>query len=197
MSLKVGITGGIGSGKSIVCEIFKQLGIVVFQADLAAKQIINNNEQVKLELISKFGIEIYNDLGEINKTEFAKNIFNNQKNLQTVNSIIHPIVKLNFDEVAKKHNNKKYIIKEAAILFESGAYKELDKIITVSAPLEIRIKRVIERDNTERQLVIDRIKNQISEEERIEKSDFVIVNDEKNLLVPQILSIDKILKTIK
>jgi len=195
--LKVGITGGIGSGKSTVCEVFHHLNIKIFNADKAAKEIINYDADVKSKLISIFGKEIYENSEKINKQKFAEIIFNNQKSLSIVNSIVHPVVMSKFDEFVYSHNMSKYIIKEAAILFESGSYKKLDKTITISAPEKLRIQRVISRDNVDRQVVIDRMKNQISEKERINRADFVIVNDEKTLLIPQILQIDNILKNLK
>jgi len=191
--LKVGITGGIGSGKSLVCEIFKQLGIAVYHADTESKQLVNTDTEIRTKLIAQFGEQIYAQNNEIARKQLAALIFNDKQALNIVNSIVHPVVVQHFEQWILNHQNEKYILKEAAILFESDTYKNMDKIITVCSPLEIRIKRVMERDNTNRETILKRIENQLSDEDKIAQSDFVITNDEKQLIIPQVIEIHKIL----
>ena len=194
--LKVGITGGIGSGKSIVCEVFKHFGIPVYYADIEANNLIISDKNIKKQLIEHFGKKIYSR-NQLNKSRFSSIIFNDKKALQKVNSIIHPVVRQNFKDWIKKNKDKKYIIKEAALLFESGTYQDLDEIITISAPEHIKIKRIMNRDKTDKESVQKRIRNQISDTEKIRKSDHVIYNNGSQLILPQILSLHKIFLTRK
>ncbi len=187
--LKIGITGGIGSGKSTVCKIFETLKIPVYNADISAAKIINTNTELKKALISLFGEDIYTDLGILNRKKLAKIIFSDKEVLAKVNSLIHPAVRADYQEWLEENIEAKFTIKEAAILFESGAYKQVDKVITVFAPEELRIKRVMNREPITREEVLRRIKNQMTEKEKIKRSDFVIYNDEKQLLIPQVLRI--------
>ncbi len=187
---KIGITGGIGSGKTTVCNIFRILGIPVFDSDLEARNIINSDLKVKNELMACFGRDIYSENG-LHREKMAAIIFNNKAALKKMNSIVHPAVRSYFSEWCIKNNNKPYVLQEAAILFESGGYKQMDKIITIYAPVEERIKRVVERSNTSFDEVSRRIKNQLSDEEKIKKSDFVINNYSSNLVIPQVLNIHK------
>ena len=189
--IKVGITGGIGSGKTIVCQIFKKLGVPVFDADSVAKNLLNTNSVIKEQLIYIFGNNIYNNDAQLIKKELSKIIFKDKSALKKVNSIVHPVVNQEYMKWVKIHKDSKYTIKEAAILIETGTYKNLDIIISVIAPVDIRIKRIIKREGVKEQDVINRMNNQINDEERIKKSDFVITNDEKELLIPQVLYIEK------
>lgn len=192
MVIIVGLTGGIGSGKSTVRKIFENLGVPVYDADYESKQLLNTDEELKKELIKAFGEKIYSNEGFINKKVFAAIIFNDEKELEKANSIIHPAVEKHFLNWVNSQEAK-YVVKEAAILFESGSFKKTDKIITVSAPVELRIKRVCKRDNTNEEQVRQRIKNQMTDEERKSRSDWVIINDEKQLILPQILKIHDLL----
>ncbi len=187
--LKVGITGGIGSGKSLVCNIFNVLGTPVFNSDTVAKTIVNSNEDVRKQLIKNFGAAIYQTDYTINRSLLAKLIFNDAKALETVNSIVHPAVRRAFLNWTVQNSEKKIVIKEAAILFESGAYKDLDKIITVVAPEDIRIERIMKRDNATLETIKSRMNNQLSDEEKVKLSNFVIHNDNKMMLLPQILTV--------
>ena len=187
--IKIGITGGIGSGKSTVCKIFETLKIPVYNADISAAKIINTNKELKKALISLFGEDIYTDLGILDRKKLAKIIFSDKEALAKVNSLIHPAVRADYQEWLEENKEAKFTIKEAAILFESGAYKQVDKVITVFAPEELRIKRVMNREPITREEVLRRIKNQMSEEEKIKRSDFVIYNDEKQLLIPQVIKL--------
>ncbi len=188
--LKVGITGGIGSGKSYVCEIFKRMGIPVFHADDVSKEIVETDSIVKKKIIDLFGAKIYLD-GKLNRKAVSEAVFKEKKLLEKLNRIIHPAVFNQFEIWTRKYNNLPYIVKEAAIIFESGGEKFLDFVITISAQEELRIARVVKRDQAERNNVLARIKNQLNDEQRIKKSDYVIINDEKTLLLPQIINIHK------
>ena len=193
MPIKVGITGGIGSGKSTVCEIFKLLGVPVFEADVVAKQLQNTNQKIKNGLISLFGEDIYTPEGLVDRKKLADIIFNSDFQIAKINELIHPVVKEEFENWLKKQNSA-YIIHEAAILFESGFYKIMDYTILVSAPEEQRIERVMKRDCINRETVMQRIKKQWSEEEKQKLASIVVHNDNKNLVIPEIIKIDKNLK---
>lgn len=188
--LKIGITGGIGSGKSTVTEIFSVLGIPIYIADNESKKLVEDSSIIKQKLTDLFGNELYEN-GALNKQLLASHIFNNKKNLDAVNSIIHPEVRKNLREWMYFNNNHSIVSVESAILFESGFESLVDKSITVYAPLDIRIGRTIKRDNTTKEKVMDRIKNQMSDEERIKRSNFVIVNDNSQSLIEQVLNIVK------
>jgi dephospho-CoA kinase len=192
--LKVGITGGIGSGKTSACNFFEIIGIPVFNADLEAKKIINSDIALKIKLIRYFGESIYFETGNINKEVFAKIIFSDKVNLEKSNSIIHPVVLKYYETWCFKNRNHKYTIKEAAILFESGTNNQMDIVITVTAPLEQRIERVMKRDGISSDLILKKINNQLSDEYKIQNSDFVIYNNNDRLIIPQIIEIDKFIK---
>ncbi|NPA69113.1 MAG: dephospho-CoA kinase, partial [Chlorobi bacterium] len=179
----VGLTGGIGSGKTTVAEVFKKLGIAVYNSDTQAKKLMNNNPEIINKLKMIFGYGIYDSKNQLDKKKFADLIFNDKNKLNTVNSIIHPAVKKHFEIWASKQNSP-YIIKETAILFESGIYKNVKKIITVTAPINTRIERVIKRDKTTKEKILQRIKNQIDDNYKIKHSDFIIRNDEYNMILP-------------
>ena len=185
--IKVGLTGGIGSGKTFVAKIFKTLEIPVYDSDTEAKKLYFRND-VRKKMTENFGNEVYLDNGQINKVYLSKIIFNDKNALKTVNSIIHPLVKEHFDNWVKQQDAP-YIIKEAAILFESAAYKDMCKIISIIAPFELRIERVIKRDKTDKESIIKKINNQLPNEELIKRSDYYIINDEKKALLPQIIRI--------
>lgn len=191
--IKVGLTGGIGSGKSFVSQIFKKLGVPVFSADDIAKEIINNNLPIKKQLIEYFGKDIYLKNGAIHRKKLANIIFNNEIALHKINSLIHPAVRIEFNKWAEKQSSS-YVIQEAAILFETNQHVFFDKIITVTAPIQIKIERIIKRDNSSQELVLQRMKNQMDDEIIIEKSDYVIYNNGNNLILPQIVSIHEKLK---
>ena len=186
----VGITGGIGSGKSTVCNVFRVLGIPVYEADAEAKKLYDLPEVVS-ELKKVFGGHYFSRSGELDKRKFADLIFNDETALQKINDIIHPYVKRNFKEWKKQYRDRPYVLKEAAILFESGSYKGCDKIITVTAPDEIRINRVVQRDNRTPEQVKKIMGKQWSDSEKIKRSDFVIVNDETGSVLQQVFEIHK------
>jgi len=186
---KIGLTGGIGVGKTFVSEIFYKMGYSVFLADLHAKKCIHESDDLKKEIKKKFGNEIYQK-GVLQKNKLADIIFNDTKKLQELNNLVHPFVQRDFEAWCKNQQSK-FVIKEAAILFESEAHKGLDGIICVSTPFEKRIKRVMKRDNCTKEDVIKRIENQMPQEKKEKLSDFVILNNDKKELLPQIISICK------
>ena len=192
MTKIIGLTGGIGSGKTSIAKYFEQKGIPVYIADDRAKMVSSKPEVVK-KIITAFGNEILDNNKYISKEKLSNIVFTDKKKLQLLNSIIHPEVKKDFIEWAKMQN-KPFVIKEAAILFESGSYKDCDLIITITAPIEERIKRVMLRDNISREKVLDRISNQWSDEERIKKSDFIIENTSLTAAYEQV---NKILVSLK
>ena len=187
--LKVGLTGGIGSGKTTVARFFEVLGVDVYYADQRAKFLMNSKPELMKLLIENVG-DIYDD-GILNKKKLATIIFSNKQKLEIVNSIVHPFVFRDFENWTKQRKYKKIVVQEAAILFESGAYKMMDKIITVYAPQNIRIERVIKRDNVMKKDVWDRMKKQMSDDEKIKLSDFIVKNYNDFMIIPQVLNIYK------
>ncbi len=192
--IKVGITGGIGSGKSTVCKVFSALGIPVFEADIVAKELMDTNPVLQVQLKKLFGSSVYLPSYTIDRKYLAGIVFNNPSLLEQLNQIVHPAVRNSFAEWYNKQNSP-YIIHEAAILFESGFYKMMDKTIAIVANEEERIKRVMLRDKATNELVQQRIRNQWNDRQRMELADFVISNNENDLIIPQILEIDKKIRT--
>lgn len=194
---KIGITGGIGSGKSLVCKIFSHLGIPIYDSDQRAKWLMNNDTVIRAELIDTFGTSSYLESGELNRAYIAEKVFNNQENLSKLNKIVHPRVAVDFQNWIDANKSAEYVIKEAALMFESGAYKALDIIINISAPISVRIERVLKRDTfrSEKE-ILSIIDKQMSEEARLEKSDQVIHNDAEHMVIPQVLNLhQQILKS--
>jgi len=194
MTKVIGITGGIGSGKSTVCKVFKLLGVPVFEADIVAGKLINSNSEIRNELVQLFGNDIYSADKKVNRKKLAELIFNSDVLLEKVNNIVHPAVRNEFLNWLKQQKPA-YVIHEAAILFESGFYKMMDFTILVSAPEEMRVERVMMRDNISSEQVIARMAKQWPDSEKRKLATFELVNDNKNLLIPQIIEIDKKLKT--
>ena len=192
--LIVGLTGGIGAGKSIVSKIFKTLGVSVFNSDDEAKLIVNQDKEVVESIQEIFG-DVYID-GELNTKLLSEKVFKDKKALKTLNEIIHPKVKERFHRWIKEHENEKILIKEAAILIETNGYQELDKTILVIAPVSIRKKRVMRRDGMTSAAFENRIKSQLSDTEKIKAADFIIHNDDEQLIIPQVLSIYQKLKSL-
>lgn len=186
--LKVGITGGIGSGKSLACKIFRILQVPVFEADVAAKALIDSDPEVRARLIDLAGPDIYNAHGNLNRPRLAGLIFNNERLLQEVNQVVHPAVRRAFHAWAELRDAP-YVIVEAAILFESGFYRSLHYNILMTAPEELRIQRVMQRDGASREQVVNRIRNQWPEEKKRELADFIITNDEGTFLTTQVLEV--------
>lgn len=193
MTLKIGVTGGIGSGKSVICQIFSLLGVPVFEADTWAKKLMNLHPEIKTGLIDWYGPDIYAPNGTINREKLAGIIFSDTTEIQKVNSLIHPVVRQEFLRWAEMQPGP-YLIHEAAILFESGFYKIMDYNILISAPEKERIKRVMKRDKVSAAIVKERINKQWTDEKKRPLANVELVTNDKNLLIPQILKIDKQLK---
>jgi dephospho-CoA kinase len=191
MTKIIGLTGGIGSGKTTIANHFMAEGIPVYIADDEARKIMQSDEIIA-EIRKNFGNTVFEN-GILNREKLAQIVFNEPEKLELLNAIIHPAVKKHFHKWILDHKNSSFIIYETAILFESGSYKDCDKIITVTAPMESRIQRVIQRDNTTREKVLKRINAQWNDNQRIAKSDFVIVNDAPEMAKSEV---DKILKIL-
>ena len=191
--ITIGITGGIGSGKSTVCKIFKLLGIPIFEADVVAKELINSNSEIKTELIRLFGNDIYTPNEGVDRKKLASIIFNDNIQLAKVNKLVHPVVRNEYANWVEKQNTQ-YVIHEAAILFESGFYKMMDFTILVSAPENQRIERVIKRDKTLGKQIKERIAKQWSDEQKRKLATTEIKNADNDLIIPQIIKIDNQIK---
>jgi dephospho-CoA kinase len=188
--LKIGITGNIGSGKSVVSKIFAQLGIPVYNADDAAKKLLDTDKKLVDQLKKEFGENLFEN-NKLKRKELASIVFKNKDALTKLNGLVHPAVKKHFEKWVESNEDATYIIKEAAILFEAGADKPLDYVIVVTAPEEIRIRRVVKRDNVTEDFVKSIARNQMKEEEKRKKADFVIINDDEHLLIPQVLELNE------
>ena len=187
--IKIGVTGGIGTGKTTVCTIFKNIGIPIFNADEQSKILLKKNENVISKIIKVFGDNIL-DKKKIDTKKLGRIVFTNKQKLIELNNILHPRVIEKFDNWLLEQDSK-YIIKESALLFESNTYKNLDKIILIQSPLKLRIKRVCARDNRTKKEVSKIIKNQLKQSEYIKLVDYVITNNEKTLITPQVMAIHK------
>lgn len=196
--LKVGITGGIGSGKSVVSRIFEVLGVPVYYADTEAKQLMQSDANLRKKIIEHFGEQAYQQ-EQLNRSYLAAQVFGNAEKTQLLNSLVHPAVIANAENWMHRHEadgKLPYVLKEAALFFESGSAAGLDLIIGVSAPQALRIQRVMHRDGISRQDVLTRISRQIDESLKMKLCDFVIVNDEQQLLIPQVLAVHEKLLAI-
>jgi dephospho-CoA kinase len=187
MSIIIGLTGGIGSGKSTVAKIFSQLGIPVFDADATAKILMNNNEEIKAALIKTFGHDVFID-NQLNRQFLARLVFEDPFKLSQLNAIVHPAAIQYAKDWALKQTTP-YVIKEAALFFESGSSEGIHKIIGVTAPKHIKIQRVMQRDQISREEVIKRMDHQLDDSIKMKLCDWVIQNDEMHLLIPQVLAI--------
>ena len=192
--LRIGLTGGIGSGKSTIARMFEVLGVPVYYADKAAKRLYNTDKELMASLKQHFGEDIYTE-GEINKTRLAEIVFNDEKKLALLNSLVHPPT-IRDAEKWMSNQNSPYVIKEAALLFESGSVASLDYVIGVKAPVALRIKRVMDRDGVTREEVMRRINRQIDEEIKMKLCDFIIQNNEQQLVIPQVLSLHQKLASL-
>lgn len=187
MPLKVGITGGIGSGKSTVAKIFELLNVPVYYADAASKRLYHTDKELMANLKKHFGEDIYT-AEQLNRSKLAAIVFNDKAKLERLNSLVHPPTIRDAEEWIKKQTAP-YVIKEAALLFESGSVAGLDYVIGVYAPVHIRIKRTMDRDGITRDEVISRMNKQIDEDIKMKLCDFVINNNEQELVIPQVLSL--------
>lgn len=192
--LKIGITGGIGSGKSTVAKLFEVLGIPVYYADDAAKQLMNENDDLKQKIQKEFGNEAYSNR-KLNRKYIADIVFANPEKLELLNSIVHPATLKDADEWMNKQTTP-YTIKEAALIFESGAQEQLDYVIGVYAPTPLRIQRTMQRDNISREEVMSRMNKQIDETIKMRLCDFVITNNEQQMVIPQVIELHRKLLTL-
>ena len=192
MATMIGLTGGIGSGKSVVAKIFTTLGIPVFNADEEAKHMMQSNPEMKSKLIEQFGSSIYYASG-LQKEKLAAIVFNDPYQLQLLNAIVHPVTIQAAKNWAAKQNSP-YVIKEAALIFESGAADGLFKVIGVTAPLSLRLQRVMHRDGVSKEQVEARMQHQISDTIKMRLCDYVIENSNQQMLIPQVLELDKVIR---
>ena len=192
MATMIGLTGGIGSGKSVVAKVFATLGIPVFNADDEAKRIMQTSTEIKTKLIEQFGLEIYNEHG-LDKEKLASIVFNDPFQLQLLNAIVHPVTIQAAKDWAAKQTTP-YVIKEAALIFESGTADGLFKVIGVTAPLSLRTHRVMQRDGITKEQVDARMRNQISDTIKMRLCDYVIENNNQQMVIPQVLEIDKAIR---
>lgn len=193
--IKVGLTGNIGAGKSTVSKVFESLGVPVYHADAEAKKFLDH-ASVKNELRIQFGPDVFTE-DRIDRKKLSKQVFSNKALLNKLNSIIHPLVKNDLEEWILRNRSHPYIIQEAAILYESGFYKDYDKVILVYCPYELATQRVMERDNINQAEVELRRNNQWSQERKKELSDYIIYNDEMRLVIPQVLNIHSSLLSVE
>lgn len=190
--LKVGITGGIGSGKSIVCQVFQTLGIPIFDADAAAKHLMLHNDTVKQQIVALLGAQAYNPNG-VNKAYIASTIFADKAILTAFNNIIHPAT-IAYSHEWMAMQQAPYVLKEAAIFFESGSYKDMDVMVGVFAPIKLRMKRTLLRGKQSKSQIRDILQHQMPDEEKMKKCQYIIYNDEQHSIIQQVLAIDKQLR---
>lgn len=191
--LRIGLTGGIGSGKSTVAKVFEILGIPVYYADDAAKRVMNEDEELRKQIITHFGEASYEN-GRLNRGHIASEVFNNREKLDLLNSLVHPVTIADAEKWMQQQQTA-YAVKEAALIFEANADKQLDYVIGVAAPFDLRLKRVMEREGISVEKVKARMDKQMDEEEKMKRCDFIIYNDEKQLLIPQVIALHEKLIT--
>lgn len=187
--LRIGITGGIGVGKSTVCEIFKRLGVPVYNADERAKFLMQNDQELISAIKKEFGWDAYLRNNELNRPYLSKIVFHNPEKLQVLNGLVHPKVGEDYEQWTNQHKDKEYSVKEAALLFEAESYKKLHKVIVVTCPINTRIERIMKRDGSRKEDILKRINNQLTDKERLEKADYVIVNDGNRSIIEQTIDI--------
>lgn len=187
---KIGITGGIGAGKSIVSRMFAVLGVPVYDADTRAKWVMHHNEALREELLEAFGPGTFTNTGELDRAYLASLVFNNPQRLEQLNSLVHPHVGKDFETWVATYADKPYVLKEAALMFESESWRQMDEVIAVYSPLELRIKRLLKRDTHRTEADIKAIiARQLSEEEKMRRAQHIIYNDDKQLIIPQVLTL--------
>ena len=192
--LRIGITGGIGSGKSIVARLFAALGVPVYDSDSRAKEIMANDLVLREQLLTAFGPETYTAAGQLNRTYLAQRVFQDATQVTLLNSLVHPRVGADFEAwaAAQAAAGQPYLLKEAALLYESGAYRQLDRIITVHAPPAVRHARVLRRDAHRSAADVQAIMNQqLSDEEKLQRADYAVYNDDSQPVLPQVLALDE------
>ncbi len=188
--LEVGITGGIGSGKSIVCRIFQCLGIPVYDADSRAKKLMTTDGILVEQIKKEFGILSYHPDGSLNRAHLSQAVFGNPERLNTLNGLVHPRVGLDYIAWVQKYKESPYVVREAALLYEAGINASLGRIVVVYAPADVRIKRVLARDPQRTEQEVKNImKNQWTDEDKMKSADTIVYNDEQHLVIPQVLSL--------
>lgn len=190
---RVGVTGGIGSGKTTVCKVFEVFGTPVYYADDRAKSLMEQDAQLASAIAEAFGEDIYKD-GTLQREELSKRVFNNERELAKLNALVHPAVAKDFQRWCEGQSAP-YVIKEAALIYEAGSDKLLDKVIVVTTDEPLRIQRIMQRDNVDREAVLARMRNQLPQAEKVKRADFVIDNNGSALVLPQALSIHQALLT--
>jgi dephospho-CoA kinase len=188
--LQIGITGGIGSGKSLICKIFATLGIPVYDADSHAKALMTTDGILVSQIKKEFGDLSYHADGTLNRNYLGAHVFDDENKLEALNKLVHPRVGVDYERWVDQHRDAPYVLKEAALLFESGSHRLLDKIVVVSAPESLRQKRVLQRDahrTVEQFKAI--VEKQLPEEEKLNQADYIIVNDDTVLVIPQVLKL--------
>jgi dephospho-CoA kinase len=186
---KIGVTGGMGVGKTSVCRIFESFGIPIYNADIRAKALMTENESVRRDIEAEFGWDAYHKDGSLNRTYLAKIVFDNPEKLEKLNSIVHPRVFDDYNSWVAGQTDAPYTIKEAALMFETDSYKQLDEIIVVTCPINIRIERIMKRDHAKREDVLKRINNQMTDKERLKRAHYIIRNDGSESLIHQSIDI--------
>jgi dephospho-CoA kinase len=193
--LRIGVTGGIGSGKSLVCRVFELLGVPVYYTDLKTRSIQINDQEVVAGIKAIFGEEAYLSPYQLNRTFIAATVFNDKEKLAQLNALVHPKVFQDFEHWCAEHAAFKYVLKESALTFETGFHKKLDKVVVVTAPAQVRISRVLQRDNFRTEADIKTIiERQMPQSEKVKQADFVLENDESHLLLPEIFRLDALFK---
>lgn len=186
----IGITGGIGSGKTTVAKLFSLLGIPVYSADDAAKEIMSKDPLLVQQIKDNFGAEAYADDGSLNRKYIANIVFNDKEQLEKLNSLVHPATIRDSEEWAQQQNAP-YVIKEAALMFETESFHHVDRVIMVYAPQALRIHRVMQRDGVSRDDVLARMHKQLDEKIKLKLADHVVYNDEQQMVIPQVLALHK------
>ncbi|GAA5034780.1 dephospho-CoA kinase [Marivirga lumbricoides] len=189
---KIGITGGIGAGKSLICKIFELLGIPNYPADYRAKWLQENDPHLTEQIKNNFGQNSYTSDGKLNRTYLSEQVFSDDSKLKQLNSLVHPAVAIDFEEWCRQHENKPYILKEAALLFETGSFKQLDATINVHASQELRLKRTLSRDSHRKESdVIAIMRKQLRDGERLKLADYIIYNDESRSIIKQVIALNQ------
>ncbi len=192
--IKVGLTGGIGSGKSVVASIFEVFGIAVYNSDDAAKRLMNEDSGLKSEITRHFGKEAYKD-GQLNRSYISKIVFEDKQKLELLNSLVHPVTIRDGEQWMIRQKGA-YAIREAALIFESGTNKYLDYVIGVHASQSLRIERVMKRDDSTREQVLSRMNNQLDDAKKLSLCDYVIHNDDQHAVLPQVLRLHESLQRL-
>jgi dephospho-CoA kinase len=193
--LRVGITGGIGSGKSTACHVFEKLGVPVYYADAVAKSLYAENQDLRDVLLKNYGPQVLEKDGSVSKSFLREQAFGSNEKSQKLNAIVHPFVFEDYEKWCNAHANCSYTIKEAAILFESGSYKRLHRVVGVVAPEALRIARVMARDHCSREDVLLRMQQQMPQDELVSKCHYIINNDEKQSILEQVMALHRQLLT--